>query len=198
MSMRCLTVLASGLATALTVCAGEGVKTVALDAVYATTGQKNVKRMTTAMTGDGKFVEPYGKALGELYPRLRGPARVALVPGKDITAAVAATAHRLGERSDKVQPPLEVPAGESVWLAVYFGTNGSSPPAWTVEAVEIKDRTIRLTYKKGAAFTDDIHHYLAWVPLGKPVAGRYTLQLVDVTSKQATVERSCEVKGKGN
>jgi hypothetical protein len=190
MLQRCLVSLAFVLAAGL-VLQGQEAGTVPLDKVHTTSGQKGVKRLSTAMDGAGKYVEPYGQALGEILRDLRGGPQVVLVAGDDIAAAVKACKGVLGARDPKAEVTAE--RDNTVWAAVYFGTNGSSPPAWQVEAVTVKDKTIRVAYKKQAAFTDDIHHYLAWIPLGKAQAGAYTLELFDVGKKQVTHKSQAKV-----
>lgn len=190
--MRCAIV--SLLAGALCLAAARGgdeAKKVPLDSIHATTGQKDVKRISTAMDGAGKYIDPAGAALAKLYGELK-QGGAGLVAGKDVAAAVEASQGLFG-RGGK-QGELTVDAGAPLWAAVFFGTNGSSPPAWQVKQVEVKGRTVRVGYAKQPAFTDDIHHYLAWIPVGKAVAGEWTLELYDVGGKEAAVKRQVTVK----
>lgn len=176
----------------LSVQGGEKTRTVPLDQIGATTGQKGIKKMTAAMDGAGKYVEPYGKALAEIQQLGRNKPSVALVTGKDLTAAVEAWRGLVSERKEGPNS-VEAKGTDTLWIGAYLGTNGSSPPAFEVEAVEIKGKTIRIAYKKGAAFTNDVHHYLVWAPLGKCEAGTYTLELFETKSKEVTLKRECKV-----
>jgi hypothetical protein len=192
MSIRWSAVLALSVTAALAVSAGEGARKIAPGSVYATTGQKELKPLSTAMDGDGKYVEPYGADLDKLRGEAAGKATVFLVAGKDITAAIKASRGRLGERA--VGPPDQLkPAGQPVWLVAYLGTSGSSPPAWKVEGIAVKDKLIRVSYRKGAAVTDDVHAYLVWAPLGKLEPGVYSLELYDAAAEGPTCVRRCKV-----
>jgi hypothetical protein len=171
--------------------AGDDAKKIPLDSIHATTGQKDVKRLSTAMDGAGKYIDPAGAALAKLYGGLK-QGGVGLVAGKDIAAAVEASGPLFARGA--MQGELTVDAGAPLWAAVFFGTNGSSPPAWQVKQVEVKGRSVRIGYAKQPAFTDDIHHYLAWIPLGKATAGEWTLELYDVGGKEAAVKRQVTVK----
>src|SRR5262249_58724675 len=82
-SLAALTVLLAALWAAR---AGDEARKIPLESIYATTGQKGVKKMTTASDGAGKFSEPYGEALKRLQVTLKGGPAVALVTGKDSTA----------------------------------------------------------------------------------------------------------------
>lgn len=185
-----LCIVALAAATGLTAAQpGDEVKKVPLDSVYATTGQKDVKRISTAMDG-GKYVDPAGAELVKLMRDLK-QGGIALVEGKDVAAAVGASAGLFGR--GMAQEKLTVPKDAQVWAAVYFGTNGSGPPAYQVKQIDLKGRTLRIGYAKQPAVTADVHQYLAWIPIGKASAGEYTLELYDVAGKVAAVKRTVTV-----
>jgi hypothetical protein len=192
MSTRWPAVLALLLTAALAASAGEEARKVPPGNVYATTGQKGVKPLSTATDGDGKYVEPYGADLEKLRGEASGRATVFLVTGKDVSAAIKASRGRVTERA--VGPPDQLkPAGQPVWLGAYLGTGGSSPPAWKVEGIAVKGKLIRISYRKGAAVTDDVHAYFVWAPLGKLEPGVYALELYDSASEGPTCVRRCKV-----
>jgi hypothetical protein len=114
------------------------------------------------------------------------------VTAGDIQGAVEASRGILGD--GKQPDKLNLKGGKaSLWAAIYFGTSGSSPPAWRIETVEVRDRTVRVAYRKGAADTDDIHYYLSWVPVPAGKAGTYTLELFDAAEGKVTLKRQVKV-----
>ena len=78
----------------------------------------------------------------------------------------------------------------------YLGSSGSQPPEWVLEAVQIKDKNIRIiyTHSKDKTRTADLRPYLYWAPLGVVRPGEYTLELYDADAKKTTVERKCRVE----
>jgi hypothetical protein len=174
---------------------GTGPVKVPLARVHATTGQKEVRKMTTAMDGNGKYVAAYGAALAKLIGGLRGGPAAGFVTAEDIQGAVQASRSLFTER--KPQEKLDLKGGKTaLWGAVYFGTNGSSPPAWKIEVIEVDGKTVRVVYRKGAAATADIHHYLAWFPVPAEASGTYTLELFDIGKKEVTLKRQVKVSAK--
>lgn len=155
-------------------------RTVPLDSVYGTSGQKEIKRLSTATDGAGTYVDPAGADLVEIMKLDKKAETCFLVNGKDVASAVKASV------AGFAKGPPTATEKEPVWLSVYFGITGSSPPAYLVQSVEIRGNTIRLSYRKGLAVSADIHQYYAYAPLGKLAAGEYTLELFETESKEIT------------
>jgi hypothetical protein len=185
---------------------GEGVtKVIGLGVVFGTTGQKEIKPVSAGFRprpGGGKeYLEPYGPDLARLVREHRGGASsVFLVRGKDLTEAVRATweIQTAGARADVPVTAGRQPSKAPHWLVIYFGVSGSSPPQWLVRSVEVRGKTIRVSYNRGKAETNDEHPYYLWVPLGQLAAGNYTLELFDADAWEVTLMRRCtavELKG---
>ena len=173
--MRMIAVwVAVGWALSISAAAEEKPRTVPVDDMYGTTGQKEIKK-------------PAGAELTEILKSDKKAHTLFLVNGKDIEAAVKASAAGFAKE------PTAVTSKDEAWLAVYLGSNGSSPPAFQLKDVEIKDKTIRLNYQKGFAVSADIHQYYAWAPLGKLAAGEYTVELYELGGKEVVKKAKVKV-----
>jgi len=171
--------------------AEEPKKTIPLESCYATSAVSGCQIIRDG--GD----EPYAFDLGELFRgNQAGPSNVVLVRGKDIAEAVRATRWTFtsGLRADAPVPPNPSESKAEalpLWLVAYFGMGPSDPGFGRVHAAEIRGRTVRVTYSRAHAnklTTDDAHYYL-WVPLGKPEAGTYALELFDAARNEVTLMR---------
>lgn len=126
-----------------------------------------------------------------------GPPRAVLCTGADIGVAMASseTGFALPEMLSRA-----VAAGneEKMWMAVYLGSDGSSPSAYRVRAIEVRDRNIRLVYEhfEAAQRTSDLRAYMIWAPLGHLEAGSYTVELFDNFADSVTWSRAWEVTAK--
>jgi len=80
-------------------------------------------------------------------------------------------------------------------LAAYLGSDGSTPPAYRVETIEVNGKTIRVAYERdeSPARSADLLAYLVWVPVGRLEAGVYTLELFDVVAGNVTTSRPWHV-----
>jgi hypothetical protein len=185
------------------VAAGAASGRVPLESVYSTSGQKELKHMTAAFRhkedGDRDYIEPYGWNLEQINRLSQlGCSNVFLVRGKDIAGAVKSTRWLyMGTGSGDV--PVfadEESKAAPLWAVAFFGVSGSNPPAWLVQSVERKGKTVRISYVTRTAATHDQHRYFLWVPIGTLEAGTYTFELFDVEKKEVTLLRRCRVTEK--
>jgi hypothetical protein len=119
-----------------------------------------------------------------------------LVNGKDFFSAVKASRPFFEFRGDEAkEPKAESKADEQNWVGACMGIDGSSPPAFRVQSVEIGGKKIRVTYEsiKRDISTADEHLYMLLAPLGKLPAGEYTLELYESTAKKVTADRKSKV-----
>ena len=165
--------------------AADEVKKIPLGSVYSSTGQKDTK--------DGVELREVPDAFGNFS----GRSVIFLVNGKDFLTAVKASRPFFEFRGDgKAQEPkAESKAGEQNWVGACMGSEGSSPPAFRVQSVEIGGKKIRVTYEdmKRDLSTADEHLYMLFAPLGKLPAGEYTLELYESTAKKVTADRKSKV-----
>lgn len=170
-------------------------RTIPLDSCYATFMGSGCQFI---MRGGDK---PPAPELEELIRHQRSFYRDAfLVPGQDIAAAIKATPRAY---TDTVQLDVPVPidpnegVAQPAWLHVNLGAGPSTPVTWQVHAVEVKGGSMRVVYslwkpagggRRGGS-TDDIKHYIVWVPLSGISPGTYALELYDSDRKELTLER---------
>jgi hypothetical protein len=171
-----------------------------LGEIYSTSDQEGLKKVSRAFflakDGSKTYVDPYGRRLDDIQHQFRaGGSNLALVRGKDLTAAIHASALALlgGRSFDSVVDPEERPISDQLWLLVYFGTAGSTPPAWLIESVDQDGRLIRVTFRRSRALTKDLERYLAWIPLGPLDDGGYDLELFSVTANEPVLRRRVNV-----
>ena len=155
-----------------------------LEKVYATSAQKGTQRAV-----DGPVPIYDGP----------GPAVCAVAWGKDFKALKAdglILVPMAGDKPLAMKPPAD---GEAqLWAVVYFGTSGSLPAQWVVDSVRAsKDSEFDIVYHaaKPGPMTKDLFTYVIWVPLGKPVAGKYVVRMSE--GGKVTGENSWSVEGKG-
>lgn len=170
-------------------------KQVPLKLVHSTSQQAGLKRIDQGV-GD----ETFPNQMRELYQQSIkiGASNVFLVRGEGVAAAVKATWYVFthGISADKPASADYPPKSDEMWLVAYLGVEGSGPPAYRVQSVEVSGEDIRLTYKHPGASDSDEHPYFYWVPLGRLVPGTYKLQLFDADQKQVTLMRRVRVTGK--
>jgi hypothetical protein len=177
------------------------------DMIYSREGQKGMKQLDDGLMflphGIKKWNTPYGPDLSALLANINtGLANVILVRGKDVAEAVNAAREALtrGRGSGDVPFTPEWKGSEKAehWLVFYLGTAGSVPPAWLVESVEFKDKTIRVNYLKPIrkVTSGDAHRYLFWVPLGQLPDGVYSLELFDTGMNELTLMRRVRIISK--
>jgi hypothetical protein len=127
--------------------------------------------------------------------RLKTESDVFLVRGDDLSAALDATERRVLENApaDVVIAPKGNPAHKGVWIAIYLGAAGSSPPRWRLDSIRMEGRLICVRFSDaGGGHTDDIHAYWAWAPLGELSPGTYSVSLIN-TSTNETLQQTIEV-----
>jgi len=119
--------------------------------------------------------------------------QIALCVGKDIAAAVQNSSASFAMPTELI-PAVMAKPDETVWVAAYLGSDGSVPPAYRIQSVEVKNRTIRIAYERveSATRSSDLRAYMVWAPIGLLEGGVYTLQLADV-SEGVTSTRSWQV-----
>ena len=85
--------------------------------------------------------------------------------------------------TDDGVPEFAQPANgkTQLWAGVYFGSTGSSPPQFVIDAVKVLPGAFEVRYHKAppGIMTRDLRPYAAWLPLGKLAAGGYTLRMVE-------------------
>lgn len=164
----------------------EPTRVIPLNSVYATFAQDNLRSAEGII--DQETLERVAKA-NRAVPR-----RIALCVGADATAAVrdSAKAFALPEMGI---PSVDVDSSHTLWLAVYLGTEGTVPPAYRLESIEIRDRTIRVTYEsdESGARSCDLHDYLLWAPLNRVESGLYTLELFDSGINEVAITREWQI-----
>jgi hypothetical protein len=173
--------------------AAEEARTIPLEAIYATNGQKGLKPVLRL------FKEPYGHDLNELFrSSAMGASNLFLVRGEDLAAAVKGT--RLvftgGLPAERVVEGPNVPKAAPLWAVAYLGTAGSNPPMWLVQSVVLKGPTVRVTFRKEkplSGSTGDVHQYFVWIPLGQGTARTYTLELFDAEQQEVVLSRRVTV-----
>src|SRR5262245_48083720 len=173
----------------------EATKTIPLESCYATFGGSGCQFILRG--GD----RPHAADLEELLRNNRaGASNLALVRGKDIAQAVRATrwTFSAGQRAEAPalpNPDRDESEGLPLWLAVYFGTGSSEPGFGRVHAAEIRGKTVRVTYSRAKSHkvTADVVHFYLWVPLGRPEAGSYALELFDAVRNEVTLMRRVTV-----
>jgi hypothetical protein len=123
-----------------------------------------------------------------------GPPQIVLCVGDDVAAAVKASVLSF---STPEEAATTITGGtiDTLWLAAYLGSDGSTPPAYRIETIEVNGRTIRVAYERdeSPARSADLLAYLVWVPVGRLEAGVYTLELFDVVAGNVTASRPWHV-----
>jgi hypothetical protein len=159
-----------------------------LNSAYVCFTQEELKALD-ASVDDNDLLQATGVVQG-------GSRQIVLCVGHDIAAAVKASATNFAV-SDQPVPIATGAPGDTLWLAAYLGSDGSTPPAFRVRAVNVANKTIRLSYERieAAERSCDYHAYMVWVPVGRVEAGDYTLELFDLVG-EATLSRTWRVIAK--
>ena len=72
-------------------------------------------------------------------------------------------------------------ADAQLWAVLWLGSTGSNPPQILIDSVKAGDDGVfEVAYHRAprGIMTKDLHPYVAWIPLGKLPAGKYTLRLM--------------------
>src|SRR5262249_19702029 len=109
----------------------ESKRVVPMNSVYATFMQEEVKSVDAIE--DAGFVDTMS-VLRE------GAAQIVLCTGNDIAGAVKSSGESF-RMPEEPAPSIVAGPSNQVWVAAYFGTDGSVPPAYDVRAVEITGKT---------------------------------------------------------
>ena len=85
--------------------------------------------------------------------------------------------------ADAGVPEFAQPANgqTQLWAGVYFGSTGSAPPQFLIDAVKVLPGAFEVRYHKAppGIVTRDLRPYAAWLPLGKLAVGNYMLRMVE-------------------
>ena len=159
---------------------------VPLTTVYATFNQEGLKSADEA-TGN--------EASAEILSDIRETTpRIVLCVGPDVIAAVKSSTPTFSLPEESVLAMVGSP-GNTMWVAAYLGTDGSLPSAYRIQAVEVRDKTIRIAYERveSPQRSCDLRAYLVWAPIGPVETGNYTLELFDMASDNVTATRLCRL-----
>jgi len=170
--------------------APEETRAIPLESCYANFGRGGWK----IIRDDSR--EPYGYDQAQLFRDHKGGAsNIVLVRGNNIAAAVKATrwaftAGRWADTPISCYQDGRKGEGEDIWLVAYLGS-GSCSAVWQLHAASITDRVAQLTYSRMIPLsgTADFRHFFVWVPLGRPKAGSYLLELRDKDRNEAMLLR---------
>jgi hypothetical protein len=159
-------------------------KKIELKTIHSTNGQKELQQVDLAATkiGDKLRISEYGAS------------NVFLVRGKDISEAIKETHAVVWQLApgDKIEG-----VDSEAWLVVFFGVAGSGGERWKVISVDYSPKRVRVWYKENDGIdTDDIHHYYAWIPLGKLDPGTFSMELWDQNTNEMVISRRCHVTTK--
>lgn len=159
---------------------------VPLTTVYATFNQEGLKSADDATNNEDSA--EILSAIREATPR------IVLCVGPDVVAAVKSSTPTFSLPEESVLD-MAGSASETMWVAAYLGTDGSLPPAYRIQAVEVRDKTVRIAYKRNESpeRSCDLRPYMVWAPIGPVEAGSYTLELFDMASDSVTTTRLCHV-----
>lgn len=183
----------------LPVVAGE----VMLANIHGTTDQAGLQRVDARSqeeNGRRMYAHPGGYDFEQICTETRGlgASTIFLVRGTNITEAIKATRWVMtgGRSADDATASDDKNKQANLWVAVYMGVSGSSPPAWALEGVTVATNTVsvRVVRRKGASETKDMHPYWYWVPLNRNETGLYRLELTDAGSREVLLMRRVDVK----
>lgn len=172
-------------------CAAEEIP---LSKVVSTSGQQDLKHVFREL--ETITVRGARNALDEVRRSPNGASNVFLVDAGNFAESLIATNDLVvGGRSAEKPVSHRDPSG-MYWCVVYLGIGPSSPTWWTVEDFVVVGGTIRLTYHREtpSMITADLHPYWYWIPVGAIEPGRYTLELFDTTTQDATLTRRVRVE----
>jgi hypothetical protein len=161
-------------------------KGIPLDTAYATFNQEGIKSLDNAVDND-----QLSQILGEVQG---GPQRIVLCVGDDVAVAVKTASSSFSMPVEPL-PAVTTATSDTIWLAVYLGSDGSMPSAYKVWAIEVTGKTIRVAYERDESpgRTCDLRAYLVWAPVGRVEAGVYTLEFFDVVAGNVTASRPWQV-----
>lgn len=174
------------LATRLGAFQAQEPQVIGLDAAYASFNQEGI-------TSVEKVVDC--EQLGQISDAAQaGPPRIVLCVGSDVAAATHASTAGFAVPEGPM-PVVTADTGDTLWIAVYLGRDGSMPPAYQVRAIAVTGKTLRVSYGHDAApvRSCDLRDYLVWAPVGPVESGVYTLELFDVAAGDVTASRPWQV-----
>lgn len=185
------------------------VRKISLGSVVCTTGQQGLTKISNAfsMEPDG-IKETAASILKDIYTQCNsGASNVILVRGHNLLQALGSTRQILcGSGTAAEVGQHHSFNAEKVWLVVYLGINGSEPPRWLVDAVEVSGKVVRFTYKKWPPpkLKKGEHHVVStgpcqfffWAPIGSLEPGDYSVQLFDADKNLVTLSRLVTVPQK--
>ena len=175
---------------------GQATRAIPLDTAYATFNQEGMKSLDNVSNTE---------ALWEIFNQVQeGLQRIVFCDGKDIAAAVksAGMSFTMSAMSSSMEgqpvPAITIDPEDTVWLAAFLGSDGSVPPAFIVRSINVKGRTIRVSYDRdnSSGRSCDLRSYMVWAPVGRVEAGEFTLELFDVTAGEVTLIKPWQVSVK--
>jgi len=153
---------------------------------YATFNQEPFKSINAA--ADSEDVIQIAEAVREAAPQ------IVLCSGTSIAVAVKnSLTYYVSENLPGT--PIEETLYGNLWVSAFLGSNGSTPPAYRIHAIEVTGQRIRVSYGsvESAVRTCDLLTYLMWAPVGPLPTGSYTLELFDATEGTVVASRTCHV-----
>jgi hypothetical protein len=181
-----LSVLGLGLAAHLGAFETEEARIIPLSTVYATFNQEGLKSADEAAGSED---------LAQVLSAIReAPPQIILCVGTDIIAAVKSSTPSFSTPEESALSMVGVKS-DTMWVAAYLGSDGSIPLAFRIQAVEVRDKTIRIAYERDESpgRSCDVRAYVVWAPVGPVEAGSYTLELFNMAPDSVTVTRPCQV-----
>lgn len=172
-------------------------KVIPLKSIYGTTGQLELKSLTTEFkvltNGDRQFKEPYGRALEHILNKYRnGASDIFLVGASDISRAIEVTGGYVA--GGYVSPEKAGQKAERGYcLVAYFGVGEKTHLTWQVESVMTNGNSIRITYSKKQQKVMGSLPYFIWLPLGELDNGPYTLELFDSVAREVIFMRQVTI-----
>jgi hypothetical protein len=163
-------------------------KEIPLNSVYFTDQQAGLKWLTL-----GEADKDLQKVMLEVFRAISklGASTVFLASGDNIREAFGSSWEALchGAGTENLVKTENLKSNEA-WLVVFFGIQGGKG-TWQITSVEIKDKQIRMSYKKPkrGAIVATMSGEMALAPLGKLEPGAYSVELFDADEQQAVLTR---------
>ena len=153
-----------------------------LNAVYASFDQENLEPCNDAVAN-----ADFGDTMNVVR---NGPARIILCVGNDVAAAVKCS-ERAFFTPEEPMPSVIEGRNTRIWVAAYFGMDGSTPPAFQVRAVEITGHLIRVGFEQidSSQRSCDLRTDIGLAPLNHLEAGTYALELFDTARRETVATR---------
>jgi hypothetical protein len=176
----------------------DAVRKVPLDQVYASVNQSGLGRFPRITDWKEKVTAEWVTDIFKSVAR-NGSSNAFLVCGEGIEEAIGSTHRVLCCGADADTAYSEKDAPRPVWLAVFLGRAQMSPLEWTIEAVTVEGRQIRLTYRprdrtEEVGVVPWLCSYDYWAPLPKLTPGVHAVELYDADAKAVTLSRRVKVE----